>query len=183
MDRAHPRSANALVGSPVERIEDLRFLKGRGQFVADLAPDGLLHAVILRSPVAHGRIRRIDVAGALTQPGVVAAFTAADIGRVPRITLRQELLEEFKRFQQPVIADGKVRYVGEPVAVVLAENAAQAEDALEAIHVEFESLPVVAGRAAARKDATLLFEDAGSNCAATLTALRGDADAAFRDAP
>ena len=81
---------NAFVGSPVERIEDVRFLRGRGQFVDDLARDDPLHAVILRSAVAHGRIRSIDVSAALSCPGVHAVVTAADIGAsVPTIPLRR----------------------------------------------------------------------------------------------
>ena len=83
---------NAFVGSPVERIEDARLLRGRGQFVDDIARDRLLHAVILRSPVAHGRIRSIDARAALTRPHVAAVITAADIGAViPTIPLRQEV--------------------------------------------------------------------------------------------
>src|SRR3954470_9764298 len=100
---------NAFVGSPVERIEDFRFLRGRGQYVDDLARDDLLHAVILRSSVAHGGIRSIDTRAALTRPGVHAVITAADIGtEIPTIPLRQESSPAFKPFQQPVIAHDKV---------------------------------------------------------------------------
>jgi carbon-monoxide dehydrogenase large subunit len=180
-------TANRLIGSPVERIEDLRFLRGRGQFVDDVPCPGALHAAILRSAVAHGRIRSIDATAALNRPGVRAVITAADIGRelgqVPVITMRQELLPQFKPFQQPVIAQEKVRYVGEPIAVVVADSAALAEDALDAIALDIEPLPPVADRNAARADASLLFEAAGSNKVITLSALRGDAEAAFRDAP
>jgi carbon-monoxide dehydrogenase large subunit len=176
--------ANRLIGSPVERFEDLRFLRGRGQYVADLARDNMLHAAVLRSPIAHGRIRSIDAAPALAWPGVHAVITAKDIGApVPKIPLRQEPLPDFKRFEQPVIAEGKVRYVGEPVAVVLADSAAIAEDALEAIALDIEALPPVTDRDAARSDASLLFDEIGSNLAGTLTAIRGDADAAFATAP
>src|SRR5215468_4982393 len=116
---------NALIGSPIERIEDPRFLRGRGQFVDDLAPEGLLHAAILRSPHAHGRLRAVDGRAALTRPGVRAVITAADIGAaIPTIPLRQESSPAFAPFEQPVIAHGKVRYVGEPVAVVIADSAA-----------------------------------------------------------
>ena len=119
------RRTNAFVGSPVERIEDLRLLKGHGQYVDDLTRAGLLHAVILRSSVAHGRIRAIDVAAARARPGIVAVITAADIGAtVPTIPLRQEPLPALRQYQQPVIAQGKVRYVGEPIAVVVADSAA-----------------------------------------------------------
>jgi carbon-monoxide dehydrogenase large subunit len=177
------RKTNAFVGSPVERIEDLRLLKGRGQYVDDLTRAGLLHAVILRSQVAHGRIRAIDVAAARARPGVVAVITAADIGTsVPAIPLRQEPLPALLQYQQPVIAHRKVRYVGEPIAVVVADSAALAEDALEAIAVDIEPLPAVADRAAACKGDVLLFEESGSNLASTITAVLGDIELAFREA-
>ena len=177
------RTTNAFIGSPVERIEDFRFLRGRGQYVDDLARDDLLHAVILRSAVAHGRIRSIETRTALARPGVHAVITAAEIGAaIPTIPLRQESSPAFKPFEQPVIAHRKVRYVGEPVAVVLADSAAAAEDALEAVAVEIEALLAIVSSAAATND-VLLFEDAGSNLALALTGVRGDADAAFKGAP
>jgi aerobic carbon-monoxide dehydrogenase large subunit len=181
------RTVNSLIGSPVERIEDLRFLRGRGEYVDDVQRVGVLHAAILRSSIAHGHIRSIDSKAGLAQAGVRAIFTAADvvqdIGQVPAITLRQELLDEFKRYLQPVIAHKKVRYVGEPVAIVVAESAAGAEDVLEAIVLDIESLPVVADRDAARRDETLLFDETATNRATRLTAKRGDAEAAFANAP
>jgi len=179
----HKRRTNAFVGSPIERIEDLRLLKGRGQYVDDLSPEGLLHAAILRSAVAHGRIRAIDAAAARARPGVVAVITAAEIGdSVPTIPLRQEPLPALLQYQQPVIAHRKVRYVGEPLAVVVAQSAALAEDALESILLDIEPLPAVADRAGARAGEVLLFEESGSNVASTLTAVRGDVERAFRDA-
>jgi carbon-monoxide dehydrogenase large subunit len=181
------RTVNSLVGSPVERIEDLRFLRGRGQFVDDVPAVGALHAAILRSPVAHGRIRAVDCTAARKRPGVRAVLTASEVkhalGQVPVIALRQELLPDFVPYQQPVIARGKVRYVGEPIAVVVADSAALAEDALEAIAPDIEPLPPVPDRAAARADESILFEATGTNRVITLTAARGDAEAAFRDAP
>ena len=182
MDLAQKNPGNRLVGSPIERLEDLRFLRGRGQYVDDVPPEGALYAAILRSSVAHGHIRSIDTSVAKSKPGVRGVFTAADIGAVPVITMRQELLADFKPYQQPVIANGKVRYVGEPIAIVVADTPALAEDALEAIELDIEALPVVAGRADSRANASLLFEDTGKNLVSTLSALKGDADAAFRDA-
>src|SRR5712672_4802603 len=176
------RTTNRLVGSPIERIEDLRFLRGRGEYVGDLAVDGMLHAVVLRSSFAHGRIRAIDISAARARPGVRAVITAAEIGKVPLIPQRLDVLPEFSRYQQPVIAQHKVRYVGEPLAVVVADSAALAEDALEAIAVDIEPLRAVADRATARANEVLLF-DRESNVAGTLTALKGDADAAFDGAP
>ena len=186
MDTTHKPAGNRLIGSPVERVEDFRFLRGRGQFVDDVPAELSLHAAILRSSVAHGRIRSIEASAALQRPGVHAVLTAADIsqvlGAIPIITMRQELLPEYAHFQQPVIASEKVRYVGEPIAVVVADSAALAEDALEAIALDIEPLPAVASRAASRADASLLFETCGSNLVGTLTALRGDAAAAFENA-
>jgi carbon-monoxide dehydrogenase large subunit len=178
------RPANSFVGSAVERIEDLRFLRGRGQYVDDVTRPGLLHAAILRSAVAHGKIRAIETAAARALHGVHAVITAADMnGAVPTIPLRQEPLPAFKHYEQPVIAHGKVRYVGEPIAVVVADTQAIAEDALELIEVDIEALPAVADRGASRSDKVLLFEAAGSNLTATLTAVKGDAEAAFARAP
>src|SRR5271170_1838196 len=111
---------NRYIGSPVERIEDLRFLRGRGEFVGDLRRGGMLHAAILRSPIAHGRIRGLDATAARAIPGVRAVITAAEIGVVPTIPLRRLPLPGTERFLEPVIAANRVRYVGEPTAVVLA---------------------------------------------------------------
>jgi carbon-monoxide dehydrogenase large subunit len=178
------RRTNAFVGSPVERIEDLRFVRGRGQYIDDLSREGLLHAAVLRSQVAHGLIRAIDVSAARARNGVVAVITAADIGpNIPTIPLRQEPLPALRSYQQPVIAHGKVRYVGEPLALVVAQSPALAEDALEAIRVEIEPLPAIADRAAARAGGVLLFEATGTNIASTVTAVRGDVERAFANAP
>jgi carbon-monoxide dehydrogenase large subunit len=180
-------NAGSAIGAPVERVEDLRLLRGRGRYVDDLARPGMLHAVVLRSSVAHGRVVSIDASRALAMPGVHAVITAVDIvhelGDIPHIPLRQEALSELELFQQPVIAHEKVRYVGEPLALVIADDQARAEDALEAIDVEIDTLPAIADCAAADRAASLLYETAGTNCALMLSALRGDADAAFASAP
>jgi aerobic carbon-monoxide dehydrogenase large subunit len=178
------RTVNSLIGSPIERLEDLRFLRGRGQYVDDLARKDMLHAAILRSSFAHGRIRSIAVAAARALPGVHSVITAKDIGnRVPRVPMRLQPLPDFEPFGQPVIAETKVRYVGEALAVVLADSPGIAEDALGLIEVEIEPLPAVADRQASAQDASLLFEDKGTNLAIKFRAVRGDAAAAFADAP
>jgi len=136
--------ANRYIGSPVERLEDRRFLRGKGTYVGDLSRPGLLYAAILRSPVAHGRIRSIDTAAALALPCVHAVITAAEIGSpVPRIPIRLQPLPILEPYHQPVMAERKVRYVGEPIAVALADSPAIAEDALDAIRVDIERLPPV----------------------------------------
>src|ERR1700748_1892843 len=102
------RVKNTFIGSPVERREDLRFVRGRGQYVDDLHPDGMLYAVILRSSVGHGRIRAVDAAADRGIKGVHAVITAKDMpGGPPKIARRLQPLREFKPFEQPVIADGE----------------------------------------------------------------------------
>jgi carbon-monoxide dehydrogenase large subunit len=178
------RTVNSLIGSPIERLEDLRFLRGRGQYVDDLARKDMLHAAILRSSVAHGRIRSIEVTRARALPGVRSVITAKEIGnRVPRVPMRLQPLPDFERFGQPVIAETKVRYVGEAIAVVLADSPGIAEDALGLIETDIEPLPAVADRHASAEDRSLLFEEAGTNLAIRFRAVRGDAAAAFAGAP
>jgi aerobic carbon-monoxide dehydrogenase large subunit len=134
--------ANRYIGSSIERLEDPRFLRGTGTYVGDLSRPGLLCAAILRSAHAHGRIRSIDAAAALALPGVHAVITASEIGSsVPRVPIGIQPLLSLVPYHRPVIAEGKVRYVGEPDAVVLADRAAIAEDALDAIFVDIEQLP------------------------------------------
>ncbi len=172
--------ATALIGQPVDRAEDFRFLTGAGKYVDDLKRDGMLHAVLLRSGVAHGRIRRLDASAALAMKGVHGVITAAEIGeQVPVIPLRLANLPEFKPYLQPVIASDKVRYVGEPLAVVVADSQPLAEDALEAIEVEIGTLPALPDRHAAARGTSLLFDATGSNCAVRYGVSFGDADAAF----
>ena len=178
------RTVNSLIGSAIERLEDLRFLRGRGQYVDDLARKDMLHAAFLRSSVAHGRIRSIDVSAARALPGVHGVLTAKDIGnRVPRVPMRLQPLPDFEPFGQPVIAETKVRYVGEVLALVLADSAGIAEDALGLIEVDIEPLPAVADRHASAQNTSLLFEDKGTNLAIKFHAVLGDAAAAFKDAP
>jgi carbon-monoxide dehydrogenase large subunit len=169
------RTVNSYIGAPLKRLEDCRFLTGRGQYVGDLKREHLLHAVILRSPVAHGRIAGIDTARARAVPGVHAIITAADIGAsVPRIPMRQEPMPELLLCEQPVIAEGKVRYVGEPVAVVVAQSAEIAEDAAQAIELTIDELPAVLGA-----EKVLLFDTIPENRAGKMRAQKGNASAAL----
>lgn len=175
---------NTFIGTPMERREDLRFLRGRGTFVDDLKIPNLLYAVILRSQVAHGRIISIDASAALGLPGVHAVITGADMpGGPPIVPMRLQPLPQFKPFEQPVIAHEKVRYVGEPIAVILADSVAIGEDALEAIALEIEELPAIADWTVAARNKSLLFEGQGTNRSLVFEARKGDADAAFATAP
>ncbi len=178
------RTVNSFVGQPIERLEDLRLVCGRGQYVDDLARKDMLHAAILRSSVGHGRIRSIDISAAKVMPGVRAVITAADLGeRTPVVPMRLQPLPDFEPFAQPVMARDKVRYVGEALAMVIADTAGIAEDAVGAIDADIEPLPAISTWQLASKNETLLFEDKGSNTSMIFRAVLGDAEAAFRDAP
>jgi aerobic carbon-monoxide dehydrogenase large subunit len=176
------RKHNTFIGSPIERTEDLRFLRGRGQYVGDIDRDGQLFAAIVRSPVAHGRLLAIDAAAAKSSRGVRAVVTARDIeGPVPKIPFRRPS-PEIAAFAQPAIASDFVRYVGEPVAMVLADSAELAEDAAQQISLDIEHLPVVADWLGSLRNDVRLFQGSKDNCATRYVANWGDADAAFRSA-
>jgi carbon-monoxide dehydrogenase large subunit len=167
-------------GAPVKRNEDARLLRGRALFVDDVTFPDMLHAAFRRAEVAHARIRRIDVSAARARPGVVAVYTAADLGDywqpgpllvppppIPGITFNQ-------RTQVPLARD-KVRHVGEPLAVVIAESRHLAEDALAAIVVELDPLPAVADMERALDAAApTVHDDLRSNVAARVHQAKGD---------
>jgi len=173
-------SRNVYVGSPVKRLEDLRLLPGRGCFVDDIKLQNMLHASILRSTLAHGRLKSIDVEAAKAMPGIHDVITAADLPEeLPCVPLRLMPMPYLEVFAQPVLARSKVRHVGEALAVVLANSPAQAEDALAAIVVDIEPLNAVSNRHVALAGGSLLFEKFGSNKAITYTASKGETDEAF----
>ena len=173
------RTVNTYIGSPVERVEDYRFLRGEGQYVGDLVREGQWHAAFVRSPVGHGVIKKIDYSAVLAWPGVKAVITAADIeGEIPKIPFRRPN-PTIGPFAQPIIASGKVRYYGEPVAVILAESAEIAEDALAAVVLDIEQLPAAIDRQTCMSDAVVLFDHPGSNIATVFDANKGDVEAAF----
>lgn len=149
----------SILGNRVLRREDPKFLTVGGTYVGDLDLEGALHAVFVRSNLAHGRIEAIDLEEARSAPGVVAAFSAEDIDLEPLAPMGF-LNQTMKR---PLLATGVVRYVGEAVAVILAETVAAAVDAAELVVVDYEPLPVVIDPAEALKDEQLLFDEAGTN--------------------
>ncbi|MGE0150677.1 MAG: xanthine dehydrogenase family protein molybdopterin-binding subunit, partial [Parvibaculaceae bacterium] len=168
---------------PVPRREDLRLLKGRGQYVDDLHVDGMLHAAVLRSSWPHGRIAGIDTEAAAALEGVVGVFTHADFAdSLKPIRPRIAALPNFENFLQLPIAGEKVRYVGEPMAVVVATSPYIAEDALALIAAEVEELPPVEGWEDAADASVLVHETAGTNHTGGEVG-RGDAEAAFKAAP
>ena len=180
-----PIASNPSVGQSVLRKEDHRLLTGRGSFVADLTPPDTLHAKFLRSPYAHAKIRRLDVSKARKHPGVVAVITAADlkgkVGAVPTAWLIPN--SDLKTPPYPALASDVIRYAGEAVAVVLAEDPYIAEDARELIEVEYDPLPVVVDQEKALKEgAPLLHPEAPGNVAFVWKLAGGDVDAAFKEA-
>ena len=176
-------TANVLIGSAVERVEDERLVRGLGTFAADLSSEGSLHACILRSPIAHGRIVAVDASAARQLPGVVTVITSVEIGSaIPHIPIRQHGVPEGEAYRQPVIAFEKVRYVGEPIALVVAKEPAVAEDALALIDLRIDELPAIADRQQAARDNVLLFDGAGTNRVRILRARMGDAETAFAEA-
>ncbi len=171
------------IGVPVRRKEDVRFLTGRGQYVDDLKFPGMLHAAILRSPHAHARIAAIDGSGVLAIPGVRAVYTFEDIASLAKpIPVRVFALSGLEEYLQLPLARDKVRYAGEPVAVVVADSKYLAEDALEAVQVTYEPLPVLVDMDQSLKDRVVVHEAAGSNLAGHTTISTGDTDAVFRNA-
>ncbi|MBV8132800.1 MAG: xanthine dehydrogenase family protein molybdopterin-binding subunit, partial [Alphaproteobacteria bacterium] len=146
----------SVIGDAPTRREDLRFLSGRGNYLDDLSFAGMTHAVVLRSPHAHAVIERIDTEEAGKAPGVLAVLTAVD-ARVdglrplrPSAEANAQTGEKFAFEPQPLLAEGKVRYVGEPVALVIAETRTEALDAADQVVVDYAPLPAVITAAAAR---------------------------------
>ena len=174
-----------IFGSGIRRREDPRLITGRASYTDDIKLPGMLHAAILRSPYAHANIRSVDASGAASQPGVVAVYTGADTDGVLNGMPCAWLIpgSDLKTPEHPAIAKDKVRYVGDAVAVVVAETRYQAEDALEHIAVDYEPLAVVVSpKDAAQDGAPQLHEDVPNNVAFTWAVAGGDADAAFADA-
>jgi aerobic carbon-monoxide dehydrogenase large subunit len=179
---AHPllREGAPYVGQPIRRTEDERFLTGRAQYVGDFKLDGLLHAVIVRSPHAHAKILRIDREKVLACPGVKAFFTHADIASYGAIIpVRLAPLEGVDRFLQEPLANDRVRYVGEPIGIIVAANRYLAEDALDAIDVTYEMLDPVVNIEQALADHSILHPKPGTNTANRYAVSKGDVDGAF----
>jgi carbon-monoxide dehydrogenase large subunit len=174
---AEPVHAPA-VGRSLLRREDARLLRGRGRYVDDIELPRSLHAVVVRSPYAHACIRRVDGRAAMRLPGVAAVLTSADLGVSHKpIPIRLCPDPRLRGFLQYPLARERVRYAGEPVAVLVAETRALAEDASAAVEVEYEPLPVVAD-AEAPPPATL-FEAAPDNVASSFVQAFGEIEEAF----
>jgi carbon-monoxide dehydrogenase large subunit len=175
--------APRFVGSAVKRLEDPRLIQGQAQYVDDLAFPGTLHAFLLRSPHAHARLIRLDASDALKQPGVLAVLTAKDVAGKVRQKPLMIAPPGLKNPPRLPLAQEEVRFVGEPVALVLAGEKYQARDAADLIRVEYEPLPVVTDpEAALEPDAPKVYQDLPDNVVYEHSWKTGDLDAAFAKA-
>lgn len=183
------------IGQSIRRVEDERLLRGQGRFLSDLKMPGTLEATFVRSTQAHAMIRRLDVERARRAPGVVAVFTAADLaGRTEPLCvsgdmhtperLQQELKPMDRVHRIPLLPESKVSYVGQPVAMVVAETRYAAMDAAELIDIDYEGLPVVTDPIAALMAAAPRIEPTWpDNLALSVAIKKGDPDAIFKTAP
>ena len=166
------------VGRSVPRLEDRPLLTGQGRFAADISFPGQWHMRVVRSPVAHGKIRAIAADAARALPGVHAIWVHADVAHIPHIPFRLTGLKTLEPYQQPVLARDVVRYVGEPVAVVFAENAYLAEDAAELVDLSIEHLRTTM----LATEQPGFYEGELTTESGVLQKSYGDVDAAFRAA-
>jgi aerobic carbon-monoxide dehydrogenase large subunit len=161
-----PPAGGSILGTRVLRTEDPALLNGAGRYVADLPLDNPLHAVFVRSDIAHGVVRAVHVDDAASMPGVVAVWTAAELDLPPH----QGFAAVHDHFARPALAADRVRFVGEPIAVVFAETFEQGEDAAEAVWADIDPLPATTdAERALDADATALFDDHGSNQALVIS--------------
>ncbi|HBH04324.1 MAG TPA: carbon monoxide dehydrogenase, partial [Candidatus Rokubacteria bacterium] len=171
-----------LFGKAIKRREDPRFITGRGQYVDDVKLPGMTYAAFVRSPHPHARIKKVDAAAAKKLPGVLAVYTGVEmqVGGLPC----GWMLPDIRVPVRPVLAQGKVRYVGEPVAIVVAETPFAAKDGAEAVRVQYEALPGVAdGKKAHAPGAPQLFDEIATNqCFHWTIGDKAAADAAFASA-
>ncbi len=152
-------------GTRVQRVEDGRLLTGRGGFVDDISRPGMLHACFVRSPFARARINGIDASAALALPGVRAVFTAADLNPDVREAWHAVAGKDVPDTPRPPLADGEAKFVGDPVALIVAENRYLAEDALELVDVDYEPLPAVVDFTSAQSSDVLVHDAYPNNVA------------------
>ncbi|BBU24689.1 xanthine dehydrogenase family protein molybdopterin-binding subunit [Mycobacterium xenopi] len=152
-------------GTRVQRVEDTRLLTGRGTFVDDISRPGMLHACFVRSPFARARINGIDASGALALPGVRAVFTAADLNPDVHEAWHAVAGKDVPDTPRPPLAEGEAKFVGDPVAMVVADNRYIAEDAIELVEVDYEPLPAIADFTRAEGAAVVVHEAYPDNVA------------------
>jgi len=168
----------AVVGQSVARLEDRPLVTGRGTFAADISFPHQLCMRVVRSPVAHGRIRAIDTRAACAVAGVAAVWTGADVAAIPPIDFRLSRVEGLAPYRQTILARDRVRYVGEPVAAVFATDAYGAEDAADLVELDIEELPALMAADAPPEE----FEPGRSTEAAIVDKHYGNLETAFHAA-
>jgi carbon-monoxide dehydrogenase large subunit/6-hydroxypseudooxynicotine dehydrogenase subunit gamma len=167
-----------VIGQPVRRLEDKPLVSGDGRFAADISFPHQLYMRMVRSPVSHGRLIRIDPSAAVALDGVKAVWTPTDVTDIPPIGIRLSRIEGLEPYRQPILASDRVRYVGEPIAVVFAADPYVAEDAADLVDVEIEPLPPVLSPRATGEFAPGLNTEP-----IVLRKGYGDVDGAFASAP
>ena len=172
-----------MIGERRVRREDLRLLRGRGRYVDDIDLPGLAHMAVVRSTQPHALIRGIDTSAAATAPGVLGVYTAADLPEINRPWPVHLAHASLRKTVMRALPDEKVRYVGEPVAVVVAETRYQAEDACELVEVDYEPLPGAGHLRVAMELPVPIHDGIEDNVAAHVTQTTGDVDAALAKAP
>ncbi|MGH7302368.1 MAG: xanthine dehydrogenase family protein molybdopterin-binding subunit, partial [Candidatus Rokuibacteriota bacterium] len=176
------------IGQGIKRVEDVRLLRGRGRYLDDVSIPGQTHAVILRSAHAHARIRGIDSGAARRAPGVLAVFTGADVEGLGTMTmtLKRKRPDGSPMFARPHrgLTRDRARYVGDPVAMVVAETRAQAEDAADLVQIDYEPLPSVTATAdATQPGAAPVWDECPDNvCSIFESGDRAATDAVFAKA-
>src|SRR6266436_6271391 len=168
----------SLIGQSVRRLEDRPLLTGSGRFAADVTVPDMVYMRVVRSPVAFGRLTGLQIAEALAHPGTVAVWTAQDVADIPPIGFRMTQVPGLEPYRQPVLANGHVRYVGEPIAAVFAADPYMAEDIADLVAPEIEPLAPCLDPAAPPSE----FAPGRNTEAAVITKAYGDLDAAFAGA-
>src|SRR3989442_7455663 len=172
-----------IVGTPVERKEDTALLTGQAKFVDDMSLPGMVWMAVVRSPYAHARIAKVNVAGALAHRGVIAAFSGDELADEWQASLPCAWLptEDTNQPNHRPLAVDEARYVGDGVAVVIAESRGEARDAAELVQVEYDPLPTVIDAERALEDgAPLVHEEFGTNRGYTWNLAAGEVGDAFR---
>jgi carbon-monoxide dehydrogenase large subunit len=167
--------ATRYAGARVHRVEDARLLTGRGTYVDDISLPGMLHAYFVRSPLPRATIRRIDTSAALALPGVCAVFTAADLNHDVKEQWHTSVGPESPETPRPPLAESEVRFVGDTVALVVAESRYLAEDAADLVEVDYDPLPAVIDYTTAEQASALVHESHGSNLIGEMSGLPASA--------
>lgn len=167
MSASNGSNGTGLIGKSIKRVEDKRFITGKGKYTDDIILERQTYACFVRSPYAHARILNVDTSAAKDMPGVIAIFTGADVAEINGVPCGWQVNfkngDVMKEPKHPLLVADKARHVGDPVAIVIAESRAQAKDAAQAVMVDYEELPVVVNAAEAVKPGAPLVHDEAPN--------------------